>query len=67
MELAEKVFNQMKGRLRLDDFDKAFFHAGKKYRENIIPKLENMGIQCEIPLERLGIGKQKAWYKEHDC
>jgi len=33
----------------------------------LIPKLENMGINCETPLENLGIGKQKAWYKEHDC
>jgi len=64
---AEKVFSQMKDRLKLRDFDKVFFHAGKGYREHLIPNLENMGIQCEIPLEGLGIGKQKAWYKEHDC
>jgi len=64
---AEKVFNQMKSRLRLEDFDKVFFHAGKKYREQLIPRLENIGIKCETPLKHLGIGKQKAWYKEHDC
>ena len=64
---AEKVFDQMKSRLRLEDFDKVFFHAGKKYREQLISKLENIGVQCEVPLEGLGIGKQKAWYKEHDC
>jgi len=62
-EWAEIVFNQMKSRLRLEDFDEVFFHVGKKYREHLIPKLENIGIQCEIPLEHLGIGKQKAWYK----
>ena len=64
---AEKVFSKMKTRLRLKEFDKVFFHAGKKYREHLIPKLENMGIRCGIPLEGLGIGEQKAWYKEHDC
>ena len=64
-EWAEIVFNQMKSRLRLEDFDKLFFHAGKKYRQYLVPKLENIGIQCEIPLGHLGIGKQKAWYKEH--
>lgn len=63
---AEKVFDQMKSRLRLEDFNKAFFHAGKKYREHLILKLEKVGIRCEIPLEGLGIGRQKAWYKEHD-
>ena len=66
-EWAEEVFNQMRTRLRLRDFDQAFFHAGKKYREHLIPKLETIGIHCETPLKHLGIGKQKRWYKEHDC
>ena len=66
-EWTEKVFNQMKNRLNLREFGKVFFHAGKKYREPLIPKLENISIRCEIPLEGLGIGEQKAWYKEHDC
>lgn len=66
-EWTEKVFNQMKSRMRLKDFDKVFFHAGKKYREELIPRLENIGVKCETPLKHLGIGKQKAWYKEHDC
>ena len=61
---AEMVFRQMRTRLKLIDFNRVFFHAGKKYREHLIPRLENMGIQCEIPLEGIGIGKQKAWYKE---
>jgi len=63
----ETVFDQMKSRLRLEDFDKVFFHAGRKYRELLIPKLENIDIQCEVPLRHLGIGQQKAWYKERDC
>jgi len=59
------LFNQMKSRLRLEDFDKVFFHAGRKYREYLIPKLQKIGICCEAPLKDPGIGKQKAWYKEH--
>lgn len=64
---ATKVFEQMENMLNLSSFDKVYFHAGKKYRQFLIPKLESKGVQCEIPLENLGIGKQLAWYKEHDC
>jgi len=62
---SEKVFNQMENRLKLSDFDKVFFLAGKKYRQYLIPKLEKKRLHCEVPLGSLGIGKQKAWYKEH--
>lgn len=66
-EWAKKVFGQMKGRLRLKDFDRVFFHAGEKYREYLIPKLESVDIRCEVPLAHLGIGKQKSWYAQHNC
>lgn len=66
-EWSESVFKQMEKRLELSDFDKAFFHTGKKYRQYLIPKLEKLGIRCKVPLGNLGIGKQKAWYKAHDC
>jgi len=65
-EWAERVFNQMKDRLTLEGFDRVFFHAGKKYREYLRTRLENVGLKCEAPLKNLGIGKQKAWYKKHD-
>jgi len=64
---AEKVFSQVKSKLSLSEFDKVFFHAGKRYREHLIPKLQDIGIHCEVPLGHLGIGKQMKWYKEHDC
>jgi len=63
----EKVLRQMKARLSLHEFDKVFFHSGKKYREYLIPKLQDMGFQCVVPLRHLGIGEQMAWYKGHDC
>jgi len=63
---AEKTLNQMRSRLKLEDFTKMYFHTGKKYRQYLIPELENTNIQCEVPLKNLGIGKQKAWYKMRD-
>jgi hypothetical protein len=64
---SDKVFEQMKSRIDLKDFGKVYFHAGKKYRQYLIPKLEKEGLKCEDPLEDLRIGRQLAWYKEHDC
>jgi hypothetical protein len=66
-EWSEKVFRQMKSKMKIQEFGKVFFHTGKRYREHLIPKLEDLGINCEVPLKNLGIGKQLAWYKEHDC
>ncbi len=65
-EWSDKVFNQMKSSLQLSDFDEVFFHAGKKYRQYLIPKLEELEISWQAPLGNLGIGKQKAWYKQND-
>ena len=64
---AERVFKQMKSRLNRKDIDKVYFHAGENYRRHLIPKLEEICISWEAPLKNLGIGKQLAWYKEHDC
>jgi len=63
---AERVFKQMKSRLNLKDIDKVYFHAGKYYREHLTPKLEEVCIACEDPLESLGFGKQKAWYSARE-
>jgi hypothetical protein len=64
-EWSEMVFKQMKRKMNLCDFDRVYFHAGKTYRQYLIPKIEDMGIKCEVPLRNLGIGKQLAWYREH--
>jgi hypothetical protein len=61
-EWSKKVFRQMQRRLELDRIGAVSFHAGKKYREYIIPKLEANGIECWVPLGNLGIGKQLNWY-----
>lgn len=64
---SERVFAQMKSKLNLQNFSRAYFRTGKKYRECLIPKLEKLRIECEVPLKNLGIGEQLARYKEHDC
>lgn len=38
------------------------FYAGKKYREFLIPMLEEVDIQCNVPLAGLGIGQQLSFY-----
>jgi len=64
---SERVFKQMNSRFDLKIIDRVFFHAGKKYRKHLIPKLESSEIECNAPLGNLRIGKQKAWYLIHDC
>jgi len=38
------------------------FYAGSKYREYLIPALEQEGISCNVPLEGKGIGEQLQYY-----
>jgi hypothetical protein len=59
---AQMTFVQINSKLSLKDVGKIFFHAGKKYREHLIPKIREIGIPCEAPLAHLKIGEQMAWY-----
>ncbi|MEH7502925.1 DUF6884 domain-containing protein [Neobacillus drentensis] len=59
-EWSNEVFEQLI-KLEAHKFD---FYAGKKYREYLIPLLENRGIPCYIPLEGKGIGEQLKFYKD---
>ncbi|MBT2616128.1 MULTISPECIES: DUF6884 domain-containing protein [unclassified Bacillus (in: firmicutes)] len=38
------------------------FYAGAKYREYLIPVLEEKGIVCNVPLKGKGIGEQLQYY-----
>ena len=58
------VFNQIRDKLPTPSSCGLFFHAGKRYREFLIPLLTEAKYSCRVPLEGLGIGKQLAWYKE---
>lgn len=44
--------------------DHVLILAGKKYRENLISPIQQMGCSVEIPMEGLGIGKQLRWLKQ---
>lgn len=57
-EWAEKTASQLKKKIKKEDI--LYFHAGKNYREFLIPLLDN---QKKIPLKHLGIGKQLGFYK----
>lgn len=36
--------------------------AGDKYRSGLVPWLEERGYVVDVPLKRLGLGKQLAWF-----
>ena len=41
------------------------FLAGLPYREFLIPHFEKQGLTTEVPMARLGNGKQLVWLVEH--
>lgn len=57
-----KVFEQLQraGLLK----HKLIIHTGQDYYKYLIPLLKKADVDFEIPTAHLGIGKQKAWYKE---
>jgi hypothetical protein len=60
---SDQVFEQFLVKIELRNLGKVYFHTGKRYRQYLIPMLEKMNINCEVPLKNLGIGKQLGWYK----
>lgn len=48
----------------LQSGDHVVILAGKKYRENLVNPIQQMGCSVEIPMEGLGIGKQLRWLKQ---
>ncbi len=60
---AEIVLKQIENlKLHLSQVD---FYAGIKYRENLIPTLEQKGVNCTVPLQGKGIGEQLKFYTEN--
>jgi len=55
---AEKVKNQMRGKINFDA-DEVVFLAGEKYRKYLLPFFQ----KTTIPLEGLSIGKQLQYLK----
>ena len=64
MRWADLVFRHIQEKFEPTWDDLVYFHTGKPYREFLQPKLEEIGIECIIPLEGKGIGQQIAWYRE---
>lgn len=61
-EWSKKVFEQLKEEDLLSK--KLIIHAGKKYYEFLIPLLEDVDVEYEIPTEGLAIGQSMSWYNE---
>jgi hypothetical protein len=55
---SSKVYNQIK-EINLTQID---FYAGQKYRQFLIPLLEEQGVICNVPLQGLQIGHQLQFY-----
>ncbi|MCW4012134.1 MAG: hypothetical protein NWF07_03985 [Candidatus Bathyarchaeota archaeon] len=64
---SKRVLVQMDERLKLHPGDEVYIHAGKDYREYLIPGLRRRGLKVHIPLEGLSFGKQLQWYEKHEC
>jgi hypothetical protein len=44
--------------------DSAIMLAGERYREFLVPKLIQAGIEVSAPLAGLGLGRQLQWLRE---
>jgi hypothetical protein len=44
------------------DLKQIDFYSGIKYREYLLPVLEDRGINCNVPLKGKGIGEQLQFY-----
>lgn len=63
---SRQVFEQLQQRY-LDQNEYVFyFHAGKEYRQYLIPLLKRHSYYWQNPLEGLSIGKQLSWYNKQD-
>ncbi|WP_235846892.1 DUF6884 domain-containing protein [Neobacillus soli] len=60
---SESVLRQIDSlQLNLKQID---FYAGVKYREYLIPVLEEKDIICNVPLQGKGIGEKLSYYTTH--
>jgi hypothetical protein len=62
---AQHVFEQLQRHYPEPRSNVFYFHAGKEYREDLIPHFVRHGYSWEIPLKGLSFGEQKSWYNEH--
>ena len=62
---ATRVNTQLETKLDMNSIRRVYIHAGKDYREHIIPHFQQRDIEIVIPLEGLSFGRQLKWYNNH--
>jgi hypothetical protein len=63
-EWDEKVAEQLDKEGLLSDDVTPVIQAGKDYYEELLPLIEDSGVNIEIPTEGLDFFEKKAWYNE---
>jgi hypothetical protein len=63
-EWSSDVAEQLEKEELLSEDITLVLHAGKDYYEELLPLIEDSGVDVKIPTEGLYIGEKKAWYKE---
>jgi len=63
-EWSSDVAEQLEKEELLSEDITLILHAGKDYYEELLPLIEDRGVEVEIPTEGMYIGEKKAWYKE---
>lgn len=60
---AERVASALEP--RLVGVERVVALAGDRYRSFLVPRIQQLGVQVEIPMLGLSIGKQLQWFNEH--
>ncbi len=50
-------------RPRLTGIERVIVFAGARYREFLLDPLRNLGVEVEVPLQGLPIGRQLLWFR----
>lgn len=66
-EWAQKVYYQLQREGLLADGNRLVFHAGRDYYDELLPLIEDTGVQTETPTDGLLFGKTLAWYTHRRC
>jgi cytoplasmic iron level regulating protein YaaA (DUF328/UPF0246 family) len=59
---SERVLESLSHEVSTDDT--LIVLAGARYREGLFPRLKEMGIAVQVPLEGLKLGQQLQWLKQ---
>ena len=61
---AIRVNNELSSKFDIGNITRVYIHAGKDYREHLLPLIEQRNIEFEIPLKGLTYGRQLKWYND---